>query len=79
MEQADRSPLAIANYERQRDVLIDAMTHAINTYITSQEASVGGDPSKFPSSFGSGSRNHPAIADDGSGLGSWQYSPRTPV
>lgn len=41
VEQADRSPLAIANYERQRDILIDAMAQAINAYITSQEISVG--------------------------------------
>lgn len=41
VEQADRSPLAIANYERNRDVLIETMTQAINTYISSQEASVG--------------------------------------
>ncbi len=41
VEQADRSPSAIANYERTRDILIDAMTKAINAYITSQEASVG--------------------------------------
>jgi two-component system sensor histidine kinase GlrK len=41
VEQADRSPLAIAQYEEQRDGLINAMTQAINAYITSQEASVG--------------------------------------
>jgi len=41
VEQADRSPLAIANYEQHRDGLIDAMTQAITAYITSQEASVG--------------------------------------
>ena len=41
VEQADRAPLAIADYERRRDTLIDAMTGAINAYITSQEASVG--------------------------------------
>jgi two-component system sensor histidine kinase GlrK len=41
VEQADRSPLAIANYERHRDRLIDTMAQAINTYITSQESSVG--------------------------------------
>ena len=40
VEQADRlSHLAIANYERQGEMtLIDAMTRAINAYITSQEA-----------------------------------------
>ena len=41
VEQTARGPLAIANYERQRDALIDAMTGAINAYISSQEASVG--------------------------------------
>ena len=41
VEQAERTPMAIANYEHQRDTLIESMTHAINTYITSQEASVG--------------------------------------
>ena len=41
VEQTDRSPFAIANYERHRDVLIEAMTQAINAYISSQEASVG--------------------------------------
>ncbi len=41
VEQADRSPLAIANYEHERDGLINAMAQAINGYITSQEASVG--------------------------------------
>ena len=41
VEQADRSPLLIANYERKRDSLIDAMTQAINGYITAQEVSVG--------------------------------------
>lgn len=41
VEQADRTPLAIVNYERKRDLLLDAMTQAINGYITSQEASVG--------------------------------------
>lgn len=41
VEQADRSSMAVANYERNRDRLIDAMTRAINAYITSQEASVG--------------------------------------
>jgi len=41
VEQADRSPLAIANYERQRDILVDAMAQAINAYISSQETSVG--------------------------------------
>ena len=41
VEQADRSPLAIANYEQERDRLINAMAQAINAYITSQEASVG--------------------------------------
>jgi len=41
VEQADRSPHAIANYEQHRDRLIDAMTQAITAYITSQEASVG--------------------------------------
>jgi two-component system, NtrC family, sensor histidine kinase GlrK len=42
VEQADRSPFAIANYEQKRDSLINAMTQAITAYITSQEASVGG-------------------------------------
>jgi two-component system sensor histidine kinase GlrK len=42
VEQADRSPLAVANYEQKRDGLINAMTQAITAYITSQEASVGG-------------------------------------
>ncbi len=42
VEQADRSPLAIANYEEKRDALITAMTQSITAYITSQEASVGG-------------------------------------
>ena len=41
VEQADRAPLAIANYESKRDTLIEAMTQAINAYISSQEASVG--------------------------------------
>ena len=41
VEQADRSPLAIENYERHRDGLIEAMTQAINAYISSQESSVG--------------------------------------
>lgn len=41
VEQADRSPLAIANYEQERDRLINAMAQSINAYITSQEASVG--------------------------------------
>ena len=41
VEQADRSPSAIANYEGTRDILIDSMTKAINMYISSQEASVG--------------------------------------
>ncbi len=41
VEQADRSPLAIAEYEKRRDVLIDGMTTSINAYISAQEASVG--------------------------------------
>ena len=41
VEQADRSSLAIENYEGKRDALITAMTQAITAYITSQEASVG--------------------------------------
>lgn len=41
VEQADRSPQAIATYEQNRDALITAMTQAITAYITSQEASVG--------------------------------------
>ena len=41
VEQADRTPLAVANYERQRDALLDAMTQAINGYISAQESSVG--------------------------------------
>jgi two-component system sensor histidine kinase GlrK len=41
VEQADRSPQAIAAYEQKRDALITAMTQAITAYITSQEASVG--------------------------------------
>ena len=41
VEQADRSSLAIENYEEKRDALITAMTQAITAYITSQEASVG--------------------------------------
>ncbi len=41
VEQADRSPMAVENYERTRDGLLDAMTQTINGYITSQEASVG--------------------------------------
>ncbi len=41
VEQVDRSVLAIANYERQRDILIDGMAQAITAYITSQEVSVG--------------------------------------
>ncbi|RMH35337.1 MAG: sensor histidine kinase [Nitrospirae bacterium] len=42
VEQSDRSPAALADYENRRDVLIDAMTEAINAYISFQEASVGG-------------------------------------
>jgi two-component system sensor histidine kinase GlrK len=42
VEQADRSSLAIANYEQKRDALINGMTQSITAYITSQEASVGG-------------------------------------
>jgi two-component system sensor histidine kinase GlrK len=42
VEQADRSPSAIADYEQKRDNLINAMTQAITAYITAQEASVGG-------------------------------------
>ena len=41
VEQTERTPLAVANYERNRDALLDTMTQAINAYITSQEASVG--------------------------------------
>ncbi len=41
VEQTERTDMAIANYERQRDSLIDMMTQAINTYIRTQEASVG--------------------------------------
>ena len=41
VEQTERTPLAVANYERQRDTLLDTMTQAINAYIMSQEASVG--------------------------------------
>ncbi|MEE8269521.1 MAG: HAMP domain-containing sensor histidine kinase [Nitrospinaceae bacterium] len=41
VEQADRSLMAIANYEQERDRLIDGMTQTINVFITSQEASVG--------------------------------------
>lgn len=41
VEQADRSPMAVAEYEAKRDALIDKMTKAINFYITAQEASVG--------------------------------------
>ena len=40
VEQADRSLMAIANYEQERDRLIDGMTQTINVFITSQEASV---------------------------------------
>lgn len=42
VEQADHSPVAIADYEQKRDSLINAMTQTITAYITSQEASVGG-------------------------------------
>ena len=41
VEQADRSPTAIAHYEQKRDELIEGMTQSINAFITSQEASVG--------------------------------------
>jgi two-component system, NtrC family, sensor histidine kinase GlrK len=41
VEQADRSPQAIASYEQNRDTLITAITQSINAYITAQEASVG--------------------------------------
>ncbi|MGD9849627.1 MAG: sensor histidine kinase [Nitrospirales bacterium] len=41
VEQADRSPEAIASYEAKRDALIEKMTKAINSYISGQEASVG--------------------------------------
>lgn len=41
VEQADRSPVAIAAYEAKRDALIDQMTKSINFYISAQEASVG--------------------------------------
>ena len=41
VEQTERTPMAVANYEHQRDTLIESMTQAINAYITSQEASVG--------------------------------------
>lgn len=41
VEQADRSPQAIAGYEAKRDALIEKMTKAINSYISAQEASVG--------------------------------------
>ena len=41
VEQADRSPTAIAQYEGKRDELIERMTQAINAFITAQEASVG--------------------------------------
>lgn len=41
VEQVDRSPATVANYEGRRDALIDGMTESINAYISSQEASVG--------------------------------------
>ncbi len=41
VEQTDRSPQAIARYEKNRDSLITAITQSITAYITSQEASVG--------------------------------------
>ncbi len=41
VERADRSTDAIADYELNRDSLIDRMTKAINSYISSQEASIG--------------------------------------
>lgn len=42
VEQTDRSPQAMAEYENRRDALIDAMTDAVNAYIGFQEASIGG-------------------------------------
>lgn len=42
VEQSDRSPAAMAEYENRRDALIDSMAETINAYISFQEESVGG-------------------------------------